>query len=145
MAETQRYGFNKPVSTEPIYPNGIENLETGFDEIDAKIYELDNQNIKKSTVTAKGDLLIGTANATVGRLGIGTDDQVLKSDATGVPVWGDLPIAMVLTGDTEPEANEGNRGKLFIKFNVADTADQIFVCLKGADNLYTWQEVTFTV
>jgi len=35
-----------------------------------------------STIDAKGDLLVGTADNTVGRLGSGTNDQVLTVDTT---------------------------------------------------------------
>lgn len=38
--------------------------------------------IPLSTVTATGDLIVGTGSATVGRLGIGTNGQVLSSNGT---------------------------------------------------------------
>jgi hypothetical protein len=38
--------------------------------------------IAPTTIDAKGDLLAGTAADTVGRLGVGTDGQVLKADST---------------------------------------------------------------
>jgi len=43
--------------------------------------------ISTATVTAKGDLLVATANGTIARLGVGTADQALvvdSSTATGV-------------------------------------------------------------
>ena len=43
--------------------------------------------ISTTTLTAKGDLLVATANGTVARLGVGTADQALvvdSSTATGV-------------------------------------------------------------
>jgi hypothetical protein len=40
-----------------------------------------NGKISLGTVTAKGDLLVGTANATVARLGSGTDGYVLTADS----------------------------------------------------------------
>jgi hypothetical protein len=43
--------------------------------------ELDNK-ISGSTINAKGDLLLGTANDTVGRLAVGTNGQVLTADST---------------------------------------------------------------
>lgn len=41
-----------------------------------------NAAVPKSTATAKGDLLIATANATISRLGVGTNGQVLTADST---------------------------------------------------------------
>ena len=38
--------------------------------------------ILKSTVTTKGDLILGTASATVARQGVGSDGQVLTADST---------------------------------------------------------------
>ncbi len=51
----------------------------GTEELDAKV--------AKSLVDAKGDLLVGTADNTVGRLGVGANGQVLTADsaeATGI-------------------------------------------------------------
>jgi hypothetical protein len=43
--------------------------------------------IPLSTVTTAGDLIVGTGNATVGRIGIGTNGQSLLSNGT-TAVWG---------------------------------------------------------
>lgn len=40
-----------------------------------------NAAVPKSTVDAKGDLLVGTANDTVGRLAVGSNGQVLTADS----------------------------------------------------------------
>lgn len=45
-------------------------------------YDLANAAIPKSTVTTKGDLIAATASATLSRLGVGTDGQVLTADST---------------------------------------------------------------
>lgn len=45
-------------------------------------YDLANAAIPKSTVTTKGDLIAATASATVSRLGVGTNGQVLTADST---------------------------------------------------------------
>ncbi|MFI7532580.1 hypothetical protein [Streptosporangium sp. NPDC049376] len=49
--------------------------------------------VPKSTVTTKGDLLAATGNATVARLGVGSDGQVLTADAaqTSGLKWADPP------------------------------------------------------
>ena len=41
-----------------------------------------NAAVPKSTVTTKGDLIAATASATVARLGVGSNDQVLTADST---------------------------------------------------------------
>jgi hypothetical protein len=41
-----------------------------------------NNQVDKTTINAKGDLLAGTANDTVGRLAVGTNGQVLTADST---------------------------------------------------------------
>ena len=45
-------------------------------------YDLAAAAIPKSTVTTKGDLIAATASATVSRLGVGTNGQVLTADST---------------------------------------------------------------
>jgi hypothetical protein len=40
-----------------------------------------NNQVDKTTINAKGDLLAGTANDTIGRLGVGTNGQVLTADS----------------------------------------------------------------
>ncbi len=45
-------------------------------------YDLAAAAIPKSTVTTKGDLIAGTASATVSRLGVGSNGQVLTADST---------------------------------------------------------------
>ena len=41
-----------------------------------------NNAIPKSTVTTKGDLVVGTAGSTVSRLGVGSNGQILTADST---------------------------------------------------------------
>lgn len=49
---------------------------------DAATKNYTDGKVAKSTVTTKGDLLVGTASATVARLGVGTNDYVLTADST---------------------------------------------------------------
>ncbi|WP_433368349.1 hypothetical protein ACQPZX_41390 [Actinoplanes sp. CA-142083] len=48
---------------------------------------------QRSTLTTKGDLYVATASATIARLGVGSDDQVLTADssAPGGVAWADPP------------------------------------------------------
>lgn len=48
-------------------------------------------SVLKSTVEAKGDLIVGTGAASVSKLGVGTNGQVLtaSSSASGGMVWSD--------------------------------------------------------
>lgn len=58
--------------------------------------------VTKSTVTTKGDLIVGTANATVSRLGAGTDGYYLKADAnetTGL-IWSQVDALPSQTGNS---------------------------------------------
>lgn len=66
-----------------------------------------NAAVPKSTVDAKGDLLVGTANDTVGRLAVGSNGQVLTADsaeATGAK-W-----ATVSATDSTKIAKAGDTG-----------------------------------
>lgn len=66
----------------------IEHVFTATDADEANSHVNDStsdvhpQYVLESTVNAKGDLLIGTANDTVSRLGVGTDGQIPYADST---------------------------------------------------------------
>jgi hypothetical protein len=57
----------------------------------------DTTKIPLSTVTATGDLIVGTGSGAVSRLGIGTSSQVLIGGTT--PSWGSVTAAMVTSID----------------------------------------------
>jgi hypothetical protein len=76
--------------------------------------------IPKSTVTAVGDLIIGTGSATIARLGIGTNGQALVSNGT-TAVWGapvdttKIPLSTVSTaGDLILATGSGSVTRLGI-------------------------------
>ena len=55
-------------------------------------------NALLNTINAKGDLLVGTADNTIGRLGVGTNGYFLKADSaqtTGL-VWAAIPSVSIL-------------------------------------------------
>ena len=60
---------------------------TALTTADTNNTTLANQRIPLSTVTTAGDLILGTGNATVARLGRGTSGQALVMSGTSV-VWG---------------------------------------------------------
>lgn len=68
--------------------------------------------IPTSTVTAKGDLIAGTANNAVSRLAVGSNDQILVADsstATGLkwatPAGGGGKVLQVVSADTTSGVN----------------------------------------
>jgi hypothetical protein len=73
-----------------------------------------NAAVSKSTVTSKGDLIAATGNATVSRLPIGTNGQVLKADsatATGLAWGSDLgKILQVVVSSTSTEVSNSSFG-----------------------------------
>ena len=79
--------------------------------------------IPLATVTAAGDLILGTGNATVGRLGIGSSGQALIMSGTSV-VWGapadatKIPLSTVTTaGDLILGTGASTVGRLGIGTN----------------------------
>jgi hypothetical protein len=67
-----------------------------LNDLQGQITSLDpTGSVSKSTIDAKGDLLVGSANDTVDNLSIGSDNYVLTADSTqtlGLK-WAALPIA----------------------------------------------------
>lgn len=71
--------------------------------------------IPKSLVTTKGDLIVATASATLARLPVGSDGQVLTADAASTPgvKWaaaGSGPISVVARTSDTAARNSGNTG-----------------------------------
>jgi hypothetical protein len=62
--------------------SGVNDTEIGYlDGVTSAIQTQINAQIPKSTITAKGDLLVGTGSGTIVRQGVGTDGQVLVADS----------------------------------------------------------------
>jgi hypothetical protein len=67
-------------------------------------YEVANA-VLATTVNAKGDLLVGTADDTIGRLAVGTNGYYLKanSSATAGLEWGAVDLSSYATVTTESD------------------------------------------
>jgi len=63
--------------------------------LEYRVTTLENAEIPDTIIDAKGDLIVGTADDTAGRLAVGADGSVLKANsATGTGLeWGSVPGA----------------------------------------------------
>jgi hypothetical protein len=99
-----------------------------------------NNQVDKTIVNAKGDLIAGTANDTVARLGVGTNGQVLTADSaqtTGL-TWStpsdvSSSSSTTFTNKTISLANNTVTGTT-AQFNTA-LSDGSFATLAGAETL----------
>ncbi len=143
MAQTStNYGFYRPEATDNIIAVSIPGLNSAIQGVDTKIKELDDQNVKKTLTSAKGDMIYASANNTPARLAKGTEGQILSQGASDTPAW---IMSPVLTGSALPDAGVSYRGKVFTVLGDTDVADTSHICLKLADNSYEWQEITFAI
>lgn len=86
-----------PSTATPITAAQLNRMETGIDQAT----DTAEAAVPKSTVTTKGDLIAGTASATVARRGIGANGTVLMAnsvEATGMEWTSDLPVAALAPG-----------------------------------------------
>jgi hypothetical protein len=68
--------------------------------LEYRVNVLENAEIPDTIIDAKGDLIVGTADDTAGRLAVGANDYVLTADsaeATGLR-WAALPSSGISTG-----------------------------------------------
>jgi hypothetical protein len=95
-------------------------------------YDLANAAIPKSLIDAAGDLIVGTADNTAGRIAIGTSGYVLKSNGT-TAAWAIDPTTDVVTtagdliyataADTVARLGIGSAGQV-LKVNSTATAPE---------------------
>lgn len=64
------------------YPEPTDLVTDGATAIENLANDVDDAKVAKSSVDAKGDLVVGTANDAVARLPVGTDGQLLMADST---------------------------------------------------------------
>ena len=66
----------------------------------------DGYEVRATTIDAKGDVFGGTADNTVGKLAVGTNDQALVADSTASTglAWSDVVLSVVGTAN-EVEAS----------------------------------------
>ena len=102
------------------------------------IFPVPLSGIQETLVDAKGDLVVGTAADTVGRLAVGTNGQVLTADSTaGTGLAYTTPISAssttTFTNKTVSLTSNTVSGTL-AEFNTALSGDD-FVSLTGAETL----------
>jgi hypothetical protein len=94
--------------TQPAYPVTTTQLVT---HVGAYTDTQAGGAVQKSVIDAAGDLLVGTADNTVGRLQKGTDGQVLTVDpVTHLLAWKDPPVSAGDVGGSVLFSNGGTIG-----------------------------------
>jgi len=81
MATTSNYSWTTPDDTD-LVKDGASAIRTLGSAIDTTVFNNAGAAVAKSTVDAKGDLIVGTADDTVGRLAVGTDGYTLVADSS---------------------------------------------------------------
>jgi hypothetical protein len=80
MATTTNYSWTTPDDTD-LVKDGASAIRSLGTAIDSTVFTNAGNAVQKSTIDAKGDLLVGTADNTLGRLAVGTNDYVLTADS----------------------------------------------------------------
>ena len=81
MATTTNYSWTTPDDTD-LVKDGAAAIRSLGTAIDSTVFTNAGASIAKATVDAKGDLIAGTADNTVSRLAVGTNDHVLTADSS---------------------------------------------------------------
>lgn len=107
MPTTPNYAWPTPANTDLVKDGAaaIRNLGDAIDTTTKSVSDVANAAIPKTLVDAKGDLIVGTADNTVTRLALGTNNHVLTADsaATGGVKWAAVSapvgaLAQIATG-----------------------------------------------
>jgi hypothetical protein len=80
MATTTNYSWTTPDDTD-LVKDGASAIRSLGTAIDSTVFTNAGNAVQKSTIDAKGDLLVGTADNTIGRLAVGTNNYVLTADS----------------------------------------------------------------
>ena len=80
MATTTNYSWTTPDDTD-LVKDGASAIRSLGTAIDSTVFTNAGNAVQKSTIDAKGDLLVGTADNTVGSLAVGTNNYVLTADS----------------------------------------------------------------
>jgi hypothetical protein len=81
MPTTTNYGWTTPADTD-LVKDGASAIRTLGTAIDTTVFTNAGNAIQKSIVDAKGDIIAATADNTVDRLAVGSNDQVLTADSS---------------------------------------------------------------
>lgn len=94
---TDALSSSTAASTYQAIVSGVSDTEIGYlDGVTSAIQTQLDAKIAKSLVDAKGDILVGTADNTVTRLGVGTDGYLLTADSsvTNGVKWAAAPVSL---------------------------------------------------
>ena len=81
MATTTNYSWTTPDDT-ALVKDGAAAIRSLGTAIDTTVFTNAGAAVAKATVDAKGDLIAGTADNTIARLAVGSNNQVLTADST---------------------------------------------------------------
>ena len=81
MATTTNYSWTTPDDTD-LVKDGASAIRSLGSAIDSTVFTNAGNAVQKSTIDAKGDLLVGTADNTIARLAVGTNGHTLVADST---------------------------------------------------------------
>jgi hypothetical protein len=81
MATTTNYSWTTPDDT-ALVKDGAAAIRSLGTAIDTTVFTNAGAAVAKATVDAKGDLIAGTADNTIARLGVGANDTVLTADSS---------------------------------------------------------------
>ena len=81
MATTTNYGWTTPNDTD-LVKDGAAAIRTLGSAIDTTVFNNASAGIPKTLIDAKGDLIVGTAADTAGKLAVGANNNILVADSS---------------------------------------------------------------